>query len=88
MIQVQANATVMMMVAKHDSVRELQPNFQFKADLEVPDTDSDPKDPTSPDVIEWNINWVCKSYVIIIVILNYYRLKLRKYGVVALEARE
>jgi hypothetical protein len=59
MIQIQANATVLMMVAKHESVREVQPNFQFKVDLEVPDSEMDPKDPSSPDVIEWNINYVC-----------------------------
>eukprot|EP00026_Physarum_polycephalum_P007444 Phypoly_transcript_07504.p1 GENE.Phypoly_transcript_07504~~Phypoly_transcript_07504.p1 ORF type:complete len:496 (+),score=61.55 Phypoly_transcript_07504:105-1592(+) len=58
MIQIQANSTVMMMVAKHESVRELQPNFQFKVDLEVPDSELDPKDPSSPDAIEWNIEYV------------------------------
>jgi subtilisin family serine protease len=59
MVQIQANETVMMMVAKHESVRELQPNFQFKVDLEVPESYADPKDAAaSPYAIEWNINWV------------------------------
>ena len=61
MIQVRANETVMNMVAKHESVKEVQPNFPFRVNLESPLSNSDPKAPTSPYAIEWNINWVCEG---------------------------
>jgi subtilisin family serine protease len=55
MVHITANSTIMALVASHESIRELQPNFKFKVELEQPET-SDLG--ASPSAIEWNINWV------------------------------
>lgn len=54
MVQVTCTYKQMLAIAQHDSVRELQPNFEFKVPLEEPD----PVQISSPEAIEWNIIYV------------------------------
>lgn len=58
MVVVQGNYTVMNLVAQHETVRELVPNFEFRVELEAPDREVDIG---SPEAIEWNINWVWRN---------------------------
>jgi len=54
MVLITGNQTMMTLIAKHESVRVVEPNFQFKVELEEPDS----VQVDAPLGIEWNINWV------------------------------
>jgi len=55
MIKVECSYANMLIIAKHASVRELQPNFWFKVTLPEPEIISSEKGPLA---IEWNLNYI------------------------------
>jgi subtilisin family serine protease len=56
MIVIEANYSTLLFVAKHASIANVHPNFEFPVALEAPEEIAPHSD--APDAIEWNVNKV------------------------------
>jgi len=54
MIAVEANYSSLLELASHPAIHNIDPNFQFRVELEEPETEAD-LNVTSPNAIEWNV---------------------------------